>query len=778
MTIYNPHLLARQELVATFVARQPLLDELVDDLRRGGGQHHLLVGGRGSGKTTLLLRLATAIEDDKQLAKKCIPLRFPEEQYNVSRLSDFWMNAIDALADALERQGDGAAAKRLEPSLTELEPLDETERSKRSLALLESWAKQSKRLIVLLVDNLDLVLDRLSESLWELREALSIDNRLVMVGASSKFIEEAIHYQSPFYDFFRVHELGPLSEEEARGVVLSLARRDNTPKVAEVLERDPGRFKALYVLTGGTPRTLALLHTVLALESSDRIERDLDGLLDQLTPYYKARFDDLPSQSQVIVDKVALHWHPITAAECQAATHLDVNVVSAQLSRLVKSGLLTKVSLPGPGKLGFQLSERFFNIWYLMRASRRLRRRLSWFVEFLRIFYDEEDLRRHAEELIRTASPDSFSSPAQFLALASAITDEALRRRLEFRAVSLLAEQGVLAVRELMDLEGEDMHLVPVLDRVQAMREIRAQIGRAKVRWPPGHTSNSVAEMIARHPILSVAVKQWISRSLGIRDAARDAEDVEALEAVQKGLSIGLGDRLLSAISTGEVPALCDVTTPGEMRQVLELGESRPQTIMQLIIATEALGVPLSDEVIRQLLSLDPQVATEAIIIATSGSMGKLVWARIRHLVLLVMRHAPRPIPFGPFVVFFSTCISKNLTAEGLALLVDAGMAERWAPLYEAFRAAAEGSKARLDGLAPEVRTTARILYDWFCATGVSRPREGGRDNSSGPARQVRKPAKMRTVPTPRSEQTLERNEQPGQHRSRPKRARPRKSAH
>src|SRR5262249_19714543 len=157
-------------------------------------------------------------EDNKQLAKKCIPLRFPEEQYNVSRPSDFWMNTIDALADALERQGDTAAAKHLESSLDELESLDEVERSKRSLALLEGWAKQSKRLIVLLVDNLDLVLDRLSDSLWELREALSLDNRLVAIGASSRFVEETIDYQSPFYDFFRAHELGPLSEDEARAI--------------------------------------------------------------------------------------------------------------------------------------------------------------------------------------------------------------------------------------------------------------------------------------------------------------------------------------------------------------------------------------------------------------------------------------------------------------------------------------------------------------------------------------------------------------------------------
>jgi len=708
VTLYNPHLLARRDLIETFVARQPLLDELLDDLRRGGGQHHLLVGSRGSGKTTLLLRLAAAIEDDQKLAKKCIPLRFPEEQYNVNRPSDFWMNAIDALVDALERQDEGAAARRLESALADLEPLAEDERAKRSLALLESWAKQAKRLIVLLIDNVDLVLDRLSDALWAVREALSIDNRLVVIGASSKFIEEAIDYQSPFYDFFHVHELGPLSEEEARRLVLSLAQRANTPKVAEVLERDPGRFKALYVLTGGTPRTLALLHTVLALDHHDHIERDLDNLLDQLTPYYKARFDDLPAQSQVIVDKVALHWHPITAAECQAATHLEINMVSAHLSRLVKIGILTKVSLPGASRLGFQLSERFFNIWYLMRASRRLRRRLSWFVEFLRIFYGEEDLRRRAEQLIRDQSPDSLNSPAKFLAFASAVPDEALRRRLEFRAIGLLVRQEIATIRDVMDLDGEDVHLAPVIDRVRALQEIRERIAKAKVRWPAGHTSDSISEMLVRQPAFPLHRKQQLAEVI----EHYKSEDLNASIAfLARDMTQLCGVQILNAIASGELPALCDVTTTAEVQQIFEFGGPGWQTVGLLVSTTEVLGKPLTDEMLQVLLRWAPQVNRGFMVAAgTLVEFGR--WPRARYLVLQIARQLTSPLDIATFVSFVRTCIAKGLSAEVSDLAVEAGLAERWAPLGEALRAVADGSASRLDALAPEMRVAALEIFD------------------------------------------------------------------
>lgn len=718
MTIYNPHLLARQELVETFVARQPLLDELVDDLRRGGKQHHLLVGGRGSGKTTLLLRLATAIEDSKSLAKRCIPLRFPEEQYNVSRTSDLWMNAVDALADALEREDNRAAAKHLESSRDELEPLDEAERSQRSLALLQDWAKRTKRLLVLLVDNLDLVLDRLSESLWELREALSLDNRLVLIGASSRFVEEAIDYQSPFYDFFRVHELEPLSEDEARAIVLSLARRANTPNVAAVLERDPARFKALFDLTGGTPRTLALLHTVLALDRHDSIERDLESLLDQLTPYYKARFDDLPSQSQVIVDKVALHWHPITAAKCQVETHLDVNVVSAQLNRLTKNGILAKVSLPGPSKLGFQLNERFFNIWYLMRASRRLRRRLSWLVEFLRICYGEEELRRRAEQLISAAPLETRSSPARFLAFATAITDKALRRRLEFRAIGLLTEEGVTAIREIMDLEGEDAHLAPVVDRVHALKEIRTQIACAKVQWRSGVTPEAVADAIAGYPTMNIELKQRIANAIynnGFSNIYRflDRPDYE----------ITYGVRLLNAIASGELPSVLDITTT-DMRPFLELAKNTASVAGDILFYNEEVGTPLTDEMIQELIhSRDawPGIPNAAYALVSNGN-----WTRARE-ILLPLLQSPGIIPeLWMFLTFFSCCVNQNCVVEAIHLLEDADLVGPWAPVYEALGAIEAGDISLLDALAPEMRKVALALFEIFTKLKADAQRQGG----------------------------------------------------
>ena len=139
---YNPDLLLRDDLIRGFVARQPLLERLLEDLRRESGQgapqHHLILGQRGTGKTTLLRRLAFAIEDDASLNAVWQPLIFPEEQYNIADLGVFWLNCVDALSDALDRHGDTTAADELDAAVERI-PKQPAARRDAALALLTAW---------------------------------------------------------------------------------------------------------------------------------------------------------------------------------------------------------------------------------------------------------------------------------------------------------------------------------------------------------------------------------------------------------------------------------------------------------------------------------------------------------------------------------------------------------------------------------------------------------------------------------------------------------------
>lgn len=410
---YNPALLSEEELVSYFIARKPLLSSLLADLGRGGvSQHRLLVGQRGMGKTTLLRRLFYAIERDATLRKRWLPLAFPEEQYNVGNLSDFYLNCLDALGDTLERRGQRGAAQTLDGERDRVLPLPEPEREKAALALLLSTAESMKASLLVLADNLDLVFQRLGDQQWRLRELLSAENGMLLVGASAVLPDNVLQHGAAFYDFFKVHELRGLKEDEAREVLLELSRVHKAPHVQRILNDDPVRFRSVFALTGGNPRTLVLFFQVLALDAAGGTRSDLEKLLDNVTPLYKHRIEALSPQHQRIVDAVAVHFHPITSAGIAAHTGIEANAVSSQLSRLRRDGVLEEVGLPGRGKTGYQIAERFFNIWYLMRQSRRVRQKLVWLVELLRVFYGLDELRkRAAARLDREGAPRAPDAP-------------------------------------------------------------------------------------------------------------------------------------------------------------------------------------------------------------------------------------------------------------------------------------------------------------------------------------------------------------------------------
>ncbi|HWO22858.1 MAG TPA: ATP-binding protein [Kofleriaceae bacterium] len=714
ISTYNPHLIPREDLVAAFIARRALLDELVDDLRRGAHQHHLLVGVRGAGKTTLLLRLAVAIEEDKKLARTTLPLRFAEEQYNVAHPSDFWLNCLDALLDVLDARGDHAAKRKLEAEVAAIMPLTEKERGIQAIATLIAWARLAKKTLVLLVDNFDLILERLKDAQWAMREALSHDNGIVLIGATSRFLDATITYGSPLYDFFHVHELGPVTEEEARDVVLHLAKLRGHQQVQAVLERDPGRFKALYVLTGGMPRMLVLLSSVLARENPS-VEADLERMLDQLTPYYKARFDELPAQSQRIVDAVALHWHPITAAACAEQTRFDVKIVSAQLNRLVQQGTLTKIALPGTSKLGFLLTERFFNIWYLMRANRRVRQKLAWFVEFLRTWYGEEELARRAQVLL-DATPGA-NDPARMLALATTLSDAALRRRLESRAVTMLLEQSPLEeMRELLDLEGADAHLVPVLDRAKALKQLHSHVA--------SHSKLArLGEAIIGSPIIPLASKIGVLEALlHKRTDIISAAVIRQLVASHKERREEFGVPLLTAIASGEVPSFPDVTTRADVVALLGLAKSSVDAAGAILTSGRFYKNPAFGEIFRYIVEQGPRLVALGFAFAMS-ELDKGEWLAARHQAYELLRSS---VPgwgtsewLGLVAILLQHYVQLGRTQEAASLLAEADPDERWLSIHEALKAAAAGNPD-LSHLAPEVRALTTELLAFFRSEDAS----------------------------------------------------------
>lgn len=117
---------------------------------------------------------------------------------------------------------------------------------------------------------------------------------------------------------------------------------------------------------------------------------------------------------------------------------LDNRTVSMQLDRLFKAGIVERVKAidmqtrePARGS-AYQIAERFFDIWYLMRASRRMRKRLLWLVEFLRIMHTPDELRDRAKRQLElcglNARDELLRRAAYQFALADALDDKPVTR--------------------------------------------------------------------------------------------------------------------------------------------------------------------------------------------------------------------------------------------------------------------------------------------------------------------------------------------------------------
>lgn len=457
--LYNPALLSQEELRSLFVARHAERDRILEHLRAAGSspQHSLVIGERGMGKTTLLLRLAHSVGEEPDLKAQWIAVRFDEEQYNIGELADFWLNCLEKIA---EDTHDPEPIAIVDELIKEY-PARDKEHKERNDPLeaaaflrLKQYSIQHGRRLLLLVDNLDLLLTRLDprREAHRLREVLQQETRIMLVGASTRPILETFDYDSPFYDLFDVIKLEPLNLDETLDFLRKLGTSfHREAETAAVIEQRGEDLSILHTLTGGNLRTTTLLFSLLQEDPGAKLELLLDRLLDQYTSSYKEAIEALPPQGQRVFDSLARAWNPATAEDTARDLRIERGVASAQLHRLVERDLAVKVQLP-QRSLGFQIRDRFFNLWYLMRGGRRRRPNLRSLLGFLELFY-----RRR-----RPAEPDSVIDRLQRLGLLS----PGLLVEAQQEAV-LLAQREGFAQGEIFPAGTSKAHLLALCLRQQ-----------------------------------------------------------------------------------------------------------------------------------------------------------------------------------------------------------------------------------------------------------------------------------------------------------------------
>ena len=392
--LYNPAQLAPDELKASFIARRETLEELLRVIRQEKPgrpcQHFLLIGPRGMGKTTLGLRFLLSIEDDPELAAGWQAVAFDEESYGIGDLADFWLTALHHLSRATDEPAWAERADALRQ--------DESDAERQAVyarAALRDFCRESGKRLVLFVENLDIIFGQLGDEreVHALRASLIEHSDILLVGSANTVFEAIRGHGEPFYEFFRLFVLEGLGPEDTQRMLASFTDGDGGAELPEALYRERGRLETVRRLTGGNPRLLVLACRMLIESPLGSPLEDLERLIDEQTPFFKARIEELPVQGRRVFHCLAAGWKPMLAKEIADAAKLTSSHASAQLRQLVDKGYARELRLPRTKRVRYEVGDRFYNIYYLLRFSRAGRQRLERLVHFLHDLFGPTGMR-------------------------------------------------------------------------------------------------------------------------------------------------------------------------------------------------------------------------------------------------------------------------------------------------------------------------------------------------------------------------------------------------
>ncbi|MBI1902021.1 MAG: AAA family ATPase [Planctomycetia bacterium] len=388
---YMPTEMSEQELEGTFAARQHTLDYLVAELRKQAAakspNSYLITGPRGAGKTTMVLMLCRRIGQDERLNRAWLPVRFPEEQLNVTSLRDLLVTALRILGEEQGVESAKAWHQRCED-----EPDDEHSESLAISGLREVARSQNKRFIFF-IENLDLLFDRGLDEQGKarLRRLLMSEPVLLIVGTAVRVFEEIQAYDRTFFGFFSEVPLDGLSDKQVQELLFKRADYDRNEEFKRRYPEERAKVRALTHLTGGNPRLLLMLYEMLSDQNVLPVVQALHRLIDELTPMLGDVLKGMPPQQTKVLDALMRAGGTATPTRISELSRLPLNAVTTQLGRLKEE---QKVAVRGGGKgkpAYYTVPDPLFSTWYQMRYLRPNRRRIEFFVRVLRVWFEAEE---------------------------------------------------------------------------------------------------------------------------------------------------------------------------------------------------------------------------------------------------------------------------------------------------------------------------------------------------------------------------------------------------
>jgi len=375
-------------------------------------KHHLLfIGPRGMGKTHLLSLIEDGVTQDETLASRCAIARFPEESNRTRSFADFLVGLCEVLKEALPD----------EPIWTRLHEEVETEEDDDTIvdkvvAAVRRENKERERTLLVMLENLGEIFDRQirnKQDLAAMRKFFMGHNGCLLIATAPLHFDAITDVGEPFYDFFDVQVLDQLSFEDSVELIrLNLEYEGGHEKILAKFSDMRPKLRALYQMTGGSPRLTMMLYELIAHDSVTGVQKQFHLLLDRITPFYQDRLNHLPPAQRALLECMAsMRDQEKTPASIAAKLRASQPETSSLLKRLTDARYLRSSPHPGDKRSRlYTIREGFFDLWLAMNLSRGERKRLPFILDFFTSFYPQIEERQRKRDLLKAKlqeTPDS-----------------------------------------------------------------------------------------------------------------------------------------------------------------------------------------------------------------------------------------------------------------------------------------------------------------------------------------------------------------------------------
>jgi tetratricopeptide (TPR) repeat protein len=383
---FNPSAMPPELIEGTFVQRQSVADRLVDifeqSARRASKHNALLVGPRGIGKSHLVSLVYHRLKAKKDLDDKLCIAYLKEDEWGITSFLDLLLRILRAASEESGLQALGAG------DLSKLSRSQAEDRVWRSLQ-----EGLGARTLLVIVENLDAVFEKIGELGQRQWRALMQTYPQWAVLATTPALFSAISRQvSPFYGFFEVIHLQPLSFSDAIALLKRLAQFNNDEKTANFLDTAVGRarVRAVQHIAGGNHRIFILFYDFLYQGGPELFIEPLLKTIDALTPYYQSHMARLSPQQQKIVNFLCEHRNPATVTTIANSCLTTHQTAAGQLKQLLANRY---VRVDRVGREAFyELTEPLLRI--CVEAKTHRERPLHLLVDFIRYWFSREELER------------------------------------------------------------------------------------------------------------------------------------------------------------------------------------------------------------------------------------------------------------------------------------------------------------------------------------------------------------------------------------------------